>query len=70
MIRSVAYLFLGTIMESLQCLSLQLNYNMLSDKIESRWISLLLVGMCLSLLRLFILTENAFIWTNNMILQV
>ena len=56
-------------MESLQCLSLPLNYNTLSDKIGSRWISLLLVGMSLSLLRLLILTGNASFWTNNMILQ-
>ena len=56
-------------MESLQCLSLPLNYNTLSDKIGSRWISLLLVGMSLSLLRLLILTGNASFWTSNMILQ-
>ena len=62
-------MFLGRLMESLQCLSLPLNYIALSDKIWSRWISLLLVGMSLSLLRLLILTGNASFWTNNMILQ-
>ena len=53
----------------LQCLSLPFNFDTLSDKIGSRWISLLSVGMGLSLLRLLILTGNASFWTNDMILQ-